>query len=355
MQYQTHLSIQWRRVSVGIAVLLGAMALTSDCQAQKDTVFLKSGSPVRGTLQLVSPDEVRVGDKTVAVRDVKKFNLNTAPRELKRAKENMTTGQYAAAWTELQKIGEPPRNPIVRQEFEYAKAYTMGKLALSSGQISTRDAGSAILDFISSHPNSYRLYPTLDLYGQLLVNINRLDLAEIEFAKLAASNWPEYQLKGLFDLAEAQMMMEKFSDASQNYAKLKNHELSTSLAQHYKLLATCQAAKANALQGNVDEAIATVENIIKNQNADNSELFALCYNTLGVCNLKKNELRGAAIAFLHTDLLFSTEAAAHSEALYHLAKIWPQLNETDRANSARQTLSGTYANSIWKLKMDQGN
>lgn len=355
MQLKSSFSNRAIRIFVGAAALLAVAVLTSDCLAQKDTVFLNSGSPVRGKVQNIDAEQLQVDERTINVRDVKKVNLTSEPRELRRAKENIASDQFENAWSDLQKIAQPPRDPMVLQEYDYAKAFVMGKLALGGGQVTTREAGTAIRDFVNKYPNSFRLYPTVDLYGKLLTNINRLDLAEVEFQKLAASNWPRYQLKGLFDLAQAQMLMEKYEESKANFVKLQQHELNTPLAQQFKLMAKCQLAKIDAKQGNVDNAIQVVEQIIKTESADNKQLFALCYNTLGTCNLQKNELRGAAIAFLHTDLLFSTESDAHSEALYHLAKIWPQLEETDRANRARQTLNRSYANSFWKQKMDNAN
>lgn len=343
------------RTLVAFAALLFVSTLSSNCVAQKDTVFLNSGTPVRGEIKNMDAEQLTVDARTINVRDVKKINFNNEPRELRRAKESIESNQFEDAWSDIQKIDQPPRDEMILQEFEYAKAFVMGKLALSGGQVTTREAGTAIRNFVNTYPNSFRLYPIIDLYGQLLVNINRLDLAQVEFEKLAASNWPRYQLKGMFDLAQAQLLMENYDKAKGNFDKLQRHELNTPTAQQYKLMAKCQLAKIDAFQGNVDNAIQAIETMIKSESADNKQLFALCYNALGICNLEKKELRGAAIAFLHTDLLFSTESDAHSEALYHLAKIWPQLEETDRANRARQTLNRSYANSFWKQKMDNAN
>lgn len=340
---------------IGATALLVATLLNDSCVAQKDTVFLNSGSPVRGEVENLDPERLVVDGRTINVREVKKVNFASEPRELRRAKDNLASEQYENAWSDIQKIAQPPTDPMILQEYEYARAFTMGKLALAGGQVTTREAGTAIVGFVNKYPNSFRLYPAVDLYGKLLININEIELAETEFQKLADADWPRYQLKGLFDLAQAQMLQEKFEKAKTNFNNLRNHELNTTLAQQFKLMAQCQLARIDALQGNVDNAIEAVEKIIKNESADNKQLFALCYNTLGICKLQKNDLRGAAIAFLHTDLLFSTEPDAHSEALYQLTRIWPQLEETDRANRARQTLSRSYANSFWKQKLDQSN
>lgn len=341
-------------IVVAALMVLGSAVGTSPCSAQ-DTVFLNTGRPLRGAVKNSNPEELLVGSKTVSAQDVKKVNFSGAPRELGRAKEDMLNGRYTDAWAELEKIDPVPTDPMVLQEYEYARSVTMGKIALMGGQISTREAGAKIGAFVRKYPDSFRIYPVLDIYGQLLVGINRIDLAEAEFRKLAASNWPEFQLKGLFDLGQAQLLMEKYPEATASFNKLESHSLNDAVAQQYKLLAKCQNAKSMAMQGKPDQAKAALEQIILNQDHQNKQLFARCYNALGTCYLQKDEPLEAAMAFLHTDLLYSGDTDAHAEALYQLAQIWPQLEDTDRANRARQLLSGSYSSSFWKLKLDKGN
>ena len=76
-------------------------------------------------------------------------------------------------------------------------------------------------------------------------------------------------------------------------------------------------------------------------------LFAQIYNALGDVQAKAGRLKEAMMAYLHTQLLFASEPDSHAEALFHLAEIWPQLEQTDRANQSRETLKSRYRNSFW--------
>ena len=105
------------------------------------------------------------------------------------------------------------------------------------------------------------------------------------------------------------------------------------------------------MQGDVANARPIVDKIIADENADNTRLFAYAYNALGQCHLQAKEFKPAALAFLHTELLFPSEADPHAEALYNLAMIWPKLEQTDRANRARAMLKSRYRNTIWAPKL----
>ena len=161
------------------------------------------------------------------------------------------------------------------------------------------------------------------------------------------------RLRGSRILFEGETLIhqDKLSDALKSYRALTNLSGNDDQTRQFKLLAECQTAKLSALQGDVETAIASVEEIIENENAENTQLFAYAYNALGTCYLKSNQLKKACRAFLHTELLFSSESDAHAEALYNLAKIWPKLKESGRANRARETLTSRYRNTIWASKL----
>ena len=96
-----------------------------------------------------------------------------------------------------------------------------------------------------------------------------------------------------------------------------------------------------------DEGVALLQDIINKNDPQDAPLFARTYNALGRCYLKLNKPKDALLAFLHTDVLFSGDAEAHAEALYHLSKLWSDMNKSDRAVAARTTLRERYAGSIW--------
>ena len=91
--------------------------------------------------------------------------------------------------------------------------------------------------------------------------------------------------------------------------------------------------------------------MIKTENSDDKLLFAHIYNALGAAYEKAGKFKEASRAYLHTDLLFASVLEAHAESLYHLAILWPKLEQTDRAARARDTLKARYRNSYWAGKL----
>ena len=65
-----------------------------------------------------------------------------------------------------------------------------------------------------------------------------------------------------------------------------------------------------------------------------------CYEALG-----QNDQ--AALAYLRTDLLFSSSPDLHAEALYHLSQLLPKVNETQEGTAARNRLKAKYPASTW--------
>jgi hypothetical protein len=104
---------------------------------------------------------------------------------------------------------------------------------------------------------------------------------------------------------------------------------------------------ALAETGKADEAIKQLQELIRKNDPQDAVLFARAYNALGRCYLKQNKPKDALLALLHTDVLFYSDADAHAEALYHLSKLWNEVNKSDRALAARTTLRERYAGSVW--------
>ena len=103
--------------------------------------------------------------------------------------------------------------------------------------------------------------------------------------------------------------------------------------------------------GKADEGRQTLLKILEIAGPRDIELNAKAYNALGQCYLQQKNNKQALLAFLHTDLLYSGQRDAHAEALYHLTKLWGQLEKSDRARQARNTLKSSYAGSRWAKQL----
>jgi tetratricopeptide (TPR) repeat protein len=239
------------------------------------------------------------------------------------------------------------------QEIEFLKAWGAAQSALNSGNVTTRDAGSAMHAFVQKFPNSHHFYPATELLGQLFVAVNNNQLAEAEFAKLADSNQPEFELKGNYYRGQTQLLAGDGPGAEKSFDAVINASANDDAAAKLKATAQCLRAKALLIQNKADQAFQVVQKIIQNENPDEEALFANAYNTQGLYYLQTGDDLSAVLAFLHTDLLFDTQAEPHAEALYYLAKTWPKLDKNDKALEARMQLKSRYRNSIWATKIDQ--
>ncbi len=336
-----------------------AVCSSTPTLGQDDAVYrIREGggtSRLGGKISKVTPIAVTVetstGAKEVSASEIDKLTFGGEPLEVSRARDRMEAGRFDDALATLEEITEPLKPQLLQQEVEFLKAYSTAQVSLMSGAISARDAGKLMSAFISNNQNSYHLYPAIEMFAKLSFAVGAVDFAEKEFAKMTQSKWPEMILRGHFYRGEALNLLGKHDEAKQQFEAILASPNTDDMTQQYKLLAKSQIAKTMALTGQQAAAIPLLNEIIKVENPDNSELFAYTYNALGTCHLKAGNLNEAALAFLHTELLFAGEAEPHAEALYQLALLWPQLEQTDRASRAREGLKSRYRNSYWASKL----
>ena len=336
-------------------ILLIASAIPSMVLAQ-DAVFkvrtARGSSKVSGKITEVSAEGVTIDGELVPAADIKKVVFSKEPTELDRARDQMESGRYADAIEELEKIKSPVGSAMVQQEIDFIKAYSTSRISLLGGNITPQVAGKEIGKFITTYKDaSYHLAPAIEQYGKLIYAFGKPEVAVREFNRLTQSSWPEYQLRGHFQLGKTLTELGRYDEAELSFDAILAEESNDDVTQTYKLLATCEKARLAGIQGNLEAAKKVLEGIIRDENPDKKRLFAHLYNALGATYEQAGKLKEAATAYLHTELLFASESEPHSEALYRLALIWPKLEQTDRANRARDTLKSRYRNSYWAGKL----
>ena len=307
-------------------------------------------SKVNGRITAVTANGVTINGSEVPASLIQKVSYGKEPLEVGRARDQMDSGRYSDAIEELKKI-QANVDSNVKQEIDYIRAYSTAQISLRGGSITPKSAASAVKKFIDSNTNSFHLVPAKDQFARLAFAAGLPQAAEAQFKKLQETPWLEYKLKGYFHAGQMQVQLGKLAEAEGSFKSISGVESNDDMSQTYKLLAQCELAKIAGLKGNADAAQKQLEDIIKKENSDNKKLFAHLYNALGAVHQKAGRLKEAARAYLHTELLFASEAEAHAEAVYHLALIWPQLEDTDRANRARDLLKQRYRNSFWASKL----
>ena len=329
--------------------------MTSTSLAQRgDTVYRANASGVgstkiSGKVIDMTPTGILVESKgsptSIPAAEVRSVVYAGQVSAIARTADRIKAGSYAQGIEEIAKIDDKG-NAYVAHELAFLKAYAEGNLALK-GSFDAIAAGKSLRNFLTKYKKSYHFFPATALKGQLLYALKFPDLAAKEFKLLTQSQWPEYVIKGNYYLAQTALAQQDFDGAiaicDQIIASTDNDDLT----QQYQLLAKCTKAKAQCLSGNPGSAEDDLKQIIKVENPDNQQLFATAYNALGVYHFKAQQLKEARDKFLLTHLLMYSESEAHAEALYYLAQIWPELEDTDEANKTRELLKSRYRNSYW--------
>ena len=324
-----------------------------------DEVQQTNDRTLRGTITEITPDEVKItnsagAEQVVAAEDVKRIILDSEPAELKSARNNALNTQYNRVLSELDKMGDPPNDKFILGEVAFYRALAAGKLALSGEAGTLSDAGTIANKFVNSPTgqNSYHFYEGVELLGDLLMAVGKPDVAEKNFAKMLASQSKTVLLSGHTKVAESQLAQGKFDEALSSFDQAIAVDSTSPDAPRLKLFAGIGRANCLAELKRADEGIAFLQDLIKNQDSSQNELFARAYNALGNCYLKSGKDKEAVHAYLFTDVLFFQNAYDHGEALYNLSLLWEKLNKTERARDARNTLNTPrYQNTVWAKKV----
>ncbi len=340
------------RTMAGMAFLL-SIPVTARCQSN-DTIEPVQGRVIRcvikGTTPLGIQYEINGQPQQIAIAEIKSVKFSGEPAEFTKARNRLQGGQFDDALTELQKVNPASLNDFQKAEFAYLNALCEVRKSLRDGTLPLRDAATTVNQFLESHPTSFHFYEMSELFGLLAFHSGEFAAADKAFQPLIASTVPPLILAGHLGLARTALEQSKWEDAQTQLTAIAALEANDNQSQDIKLIATSLSARVLGEQNQGPQAVAILEEIIKRESDERTRVFANVYNALGMVHLRAGDTKNALLAFLHTDQLYANEADLHAEALYYLVGLWTQLNETDRANRAKQTLGQQYRNSYWASK-----
>jgi tetratricopeptide (TPR) repeat protein len=283
------------------------------------------------------------------VNDILRVTFVDEPGELGNARNAVQQRNYSLALQELKKLdGQPQDNRYVAADIAYYRALCVAKLAMTEGGDKPA-ALKALFEWVRANPNNYHFYQAAEVLGDLSVATGNYAEAAKFYGDggLAGAPWGDYQMRGNNAVGRSLVAEKKFAEALERYDAVLSSDLSTAEAVEQKQFATVGKAVCLAGTGKPDEGIAMLNDIIAKNDPTDVALFARTYNALGNCYLQTNRPKDALRAFLFTDILFYADSDSHAEALYRLSKLWNDVNRSDRAVQARNTLRERYAGSIW--------
>jgi len=330
---------------------LGTMAHEAAAQGE-DQVYPFRGSPTSGTIMETSTTEITIERRgtrrAIPVNEIKKVAFGDEAPELRRAREDVLSGQLANGLDELRGIDPANlRRELVRADLQYYMAYCQGRLALSGGG-DKQAAIDSLLDFVRGNPQTYHFFEAAELLGDLSAAQQDYDGAIRYYTAIGTkAPWPDYQMRAAVLEARVLIAQGKFPDAQAKYESVMAMSVDTAEATQQKLMAQVGKVVCMAETGQHEEGVKILEQIIAKNDPQDGELFGRTYNALGRCHLKAQRTKDALLAYLHVHVLFYNSADVHAESLYYLSKLWNDVNQSERAVNARNLLMERYAGSVW--------
>ena len=344
-------------VSAAAAVLVSAAA-----SGQTPGRLILVGAPgVSGDIIAVSQMGVEVdsrGETTVVpIENIREVSFTAEPQSLKAARVAIMRGQPAQALEDLGKI-EPGEmegaDQLIVDELEFVKAAALGGQAAVTGE--NLPAGEkAVRDYLGKHSQSHHFFLMQELLARLLARSGKYAEAAAAYAPLDRGP-PAYRVRAAAGRASVFYDQKNYDEAIREYSAAAqiagDPQDSASVAQRRS--AQLGAARCLTRQGKGGDAIAAVERVVGECDADDAEVLGQAYNVLGDAQRTLGKDQEAIIAFLTVSLVHNAAAENRAEALFNLAQLWERAKSPQRAEQAKQELTSAYPDSIWTRRLTAG-
>lgn len=286
-------------------------------------------------------------DREIPANRIVWTQFEKEPINLTTARTLVQTSRYDEAIAKLNDIpaGERSASPLIVADLDYlaASASAMNALARKNHDDLVA-AGRLLRQFTKQHSESWHVTRANELIGEILLALDKPGSAKEFFNLLAAMPWPDVKLKALRASAGISLLEKNYDESLKTYREVIAFSgEDSSLVRQEKLLAEIGQCRVLIAQGKHDEAITSLQKLINGTPVTESdEVMARLYNALGEASVASGRVKQAILAYLHTDLLYSTARVEHVAALRALYRLWKQDFREDRAAETLKILRNEY-------------
>jgi tetratricopeptide (TPR) repeat protein len=335
-------------LTIGISVI----ATSSDAQ-DADKIYPISGTVATGRITESTRNnvvaEVRGVKENFPSNEIQRIVYETEPAQLSRAKELVLGGQWEEALDSLKKVDSSSLSrDEAKREFEYYVGLVQTQLALQ-GQGDPVAAETRLKNYVAGNTQSFHFYEAADVLGTLAASVGGHDRAAKYFAALASAPFPEYKLKAQYMMGTSQLSLGNAAEARKAFSEAVAASADNQEAKRFQKLSKLGLIRCETADKKTDDAIKGLRAMVSESDATDGLLFAQIYNALGEAHRQAGQEEEALLAYLHTDLLFTSDPAQHAEALYYLSQLFGK-TDPQRAADAKARLQSQYSNSSWARK-----
>ncbi|MCY2983943.1 MAG: tetratricopeptide repeat protein [Planctomycetota bacterium] len=338
-------------------VLALAIACAQNVLAQDKIFPLKNGAEgIAASGKIVE----RTRDKVVIEKGGANQNFDTnqisrvvfegEPVSLTQAKRLIREGNVDQAIEEFRKIDQSAlKSDELKQDYAFYRGYISALNALR-GKGDAAAATKVLMAWAKDNSTSHLFYMASEKLGELAIASGTPDQASKFFDILGKSPFDDFKVKGNYLSGKALFANKQIPEARAKYSLVGQSQVSDPVSLKFKKLASLAAIRCDAAEGKTPQAIEALEKMVDEGDSTDAELFSELFNALGGILRTAGNNDEAILAFLKTDLLYSTEQDAHAEALFNLAQLWSAVGENIRATEAKSRLAKLYPTSPWLNK-----
>jgi tetratricopeptide (TPR) repeat protein len=342
------------RVSLVAFVLLTSVSLASAA----DVLERRGGAAkLSGKVTAVSKDKVSFetskGEKSdIPTNEVEEIIWDGEPAALKSARNNEAAGKLTSAADGLAKAATDNKSdrPEIKLDIEYFTNRVAARQALTD-PAKIPDALKRLTDFQTKNGDNRHFYDVVGLLVDLNLTAKDAAAARSAAETLAKAAGNDQKMAAKIALGRVSLLENKIPDAEKAFDEVASSAATGPAEESRKLQAKLGKAYCLQLQSKFDDAIKLLDEVIAQASPEDSRVQSEAYVRQGDCYQAAGKSKDALIAYLHVDVLFSTEKAFHPEALYHLSRLWTAIQQPDRANEAADKLAAEYPNSPWTQKL----
>lgn len=307
----------------------------------------------RGDITTMTVSSVSIktsgGVQEVPVSDISNIRYDGEPPMLAQAQSNERSGDLETALQKYQTISKEYSGDDKRliTDMQFLIARTQVKIALADSS-KVADAKKSIQSFRTANKTNFRYLEATLLEAQLL-GADTATAADAQplLKEVQSSSVKGFQLQAGVQLGRLLVSSNDLPGAQAAFDQVVQQSSGDAQATAALFDAMLGKAFCEQKQGQFDNAIETLDEVISKATESESATLASAWVLKGDCLRAMNQPKDALMAYLHVDVLYPSEPAAHAEALYWLSTLWAPAGHQDRADKAMAMLTTKYPNSSW--------
>lgn len=345
---------QFQRVLTGFVASMTLVGIVSaaDVIEQRGQTAKISGQVTKVTKDKVTIKPAKGDEKEIPTNEIISIDWEGEPSSLQSSRLQENNGKLTSAAEGYTKaaVDGKDASEFIKSDIEYFGVRVLAKMAITDPS-KIPDALTKLGAFQTKHSDSRHYYEATGFLVDL--NLAKGDAAAARSASEALAKSPgnDQKMSAKLALARISILEKKIPEAQKEFEEVAASPAAGPVEQTRVQEAKLGLAHCYQLQNKFDEAIKLLDEVIAQCPPEDSRVQAEAYVRQGDCYQGAGKNKDALLAYLHVDVLFSSEKTVHPEALFHLAKLWAIVQQPDRANEAADKLSADYPNSPWAQKL----